>query len=218
MADQIRGTIQQVPPPREFVKGNRTTTYWSIKVNNVYYSVGSKKPPEPGALVEFSAEQNAKGYWDVVKDTLRVVQSQAPQTGVSVVAVAAASNSVMSKDDYWRRKEERDLAKEAQYEKKDKIIQLQSCRNSAIEFVKLLITPVGVDKDGQPAVALKLPAAVAKREEVLAAAVEKYTQEFVEANNKNNEEGANKNNEEQASSTDQQNDQGATSTDDSAWV
>lgn len=211
MADKIRGTIQMVPKPREFKKGDKITLYYSIKVNDVYYSVGSKRPPEAGTLVEFMAEQNAKGYWDALKDSLTVIQSQTPTNNVSTAAVAAAANSTMSKDDYWKRKEDRDL-------EKDLTIQLQSCRNSAIEFVKLLCTPLPMeDKDGniKTLPALKLPAAVNKREQVLFEAVKKYTQEFVQ---ENSSEKNNKNEQlPDAETPSPSKDAESVSTDDAAW-
>jgi len=225
MADVIRGTIQHVPRPREFAKGNKVTYYYSIKVNDVYYSVGTKKPPAEGTLVEFEAEQNARGYWDVTKAGLRVVSAGVPTSSAGAGAVAAARSAPaagkpLSKDDYWRNKEERDIAKEAALEAKDKIIQLQSCRNSAIEFVKLLLTQVPhEDKNGNIKLepSLKLPANPAKREAVLFEAVKRYTQEFVEENNNNNK-SENKNNNEQPQVEAAAQDVGQTaSEDDSEW-
>lgn len=184
----VRGTIQYIPNPRQFTRQGKVTTYYSVKVNDVYYSVGSKKPPEVGTLVEFEAGQNEKGYWDVLKPGLRVVTANPPTSNVGGAAVRTAKTSVISKDDYWKRKEERDIQKEAAWEQKDKIIQLQSCRNSAIEFVKLLLTQVPhEDKNGNVKLepSLKLPAAIAKREAILFEAVKKYTEEFVNENNNN---------------------------------
>lgn len=218
MAEQIRGTIQQVPKPREFKKGDKVTLYYSIKVNDVYYSAGSKKPPEPGTLVEFWAEQNDKGYWGVTKDGLKVVQAQAPTNNIAAAAVAGASNSVMLKDDYWKRKEDRELAKEASWEAKDKIIQLQSCRNSAIEFVKLLLIPVTNDEGKNLGPALKLPAAVAKREAVLFETVKKYTQEFVNDNSILSSENNNKNEQLPQVEASSAKDSESVADDDGAWA
>lgn len=227
MADVIRGTIQQVPKPREFVKGNQTTLYYSIKVNDVYYSVGSKKPPAEGTLVEFEAEKNARGYWDVTKAGVRIIPAGNPTSNVGNAAVAASGGSKtgnLNKEGYWDRKDERDV--EWQRHQKEVVqprIEIQAARNAAIEFVKLLITPVGVDKDGAPAVALKLPAAVAKREQVLFEAVQKYTQEFV---NSNSSENNNKNEPrtqvktsslQQTETASNSKDSESVSSDDSAW-
>jgi hypothetical protein len=209
MADAIRGIIQQVPPPREFVKGNQTTTYYSIKVNDVYYSVGSKKPPAQGTLVEFEAEQNAKGYWNVTKAGIRVIPAGAPSSNVGNAAVAASSGTKsgkhLSREEYWDRKDERDVAWEKrQREVIQPTIELQAARNAAIEFVKLLIAPVPAeDKDGNPkapVTALKL-GAQNKREQILFEAVNKYTEEFFKANQaaRNTSENNNKNEQVQSS-------------------
>lgn len=180
MAEHIRGTIQYVPKPREFIKGNKVTEYYSFKVNDIYYSCGSTVPPSEGNLVEFDAEKNAKGYWDVTRAGVRVLQDEEPTQAVASQAVRAASNSTMSKDDYWRRKEDRDAAKEVEWIAKDKRIELQSCRNSAIELVKILVSP---NAGGESFI--KIPAQ-AKREAFVAALVDNYTQIFVSENNKKN--------------------------------
>ncbi len=219
MADVIRGTIQQVPAPREFVgNGGKVTLYYSIKVNDVYYSAGSKKPPEPGTLVEFEAEQKGK-YWNVTKAGVRVIPGGSPTGSVGSAAVTASSGKAtggLTKDGYWNAKEQRDL--EWQKHQKEVVqpkIELQAARNAAIEFVKLLITPVGVDKDGAAVTALKL-GAQNKREAILFEAVQKYTQEFVNSNKSISE---NKNNNEQDSSPDQaERNEQATDSSDETWV
>jgi hypothetical protein len=174
---QVRGTIQYVPKPREFRKGNNIIKYYSIKVNDEYYSTGTKFPPAEGTLVEFEAEQNPKGFWDVTKAGLKVVEAGAPTQAVAAQAVTAASKAHMSKDDYWRRKEERDIPREDR-------IDLHGCRNSAIAMVTLLLTPVQTAEGVVNLV--KLPAQ-AKRVEFVEKLVEQYTEQFRAANNKKNE-------------------------------
>ena len=183
MADHVRGTIQFVPDARTY----KNSKYYSIKVNDIYYSVGSKQPPEAGTLVEFDAEKNEKGYWNVTKAGLTVVKAGEPTQAVAQQAVKAAATSPMSKDDYWRRKEERDLAKEAAFDAKDKRIELQSCRNSAIQLVQILLTPVQTAEGVVNLV--KLPAQ-AKRVEFVEKLVQQYTDQFVSDNNKKNEEAS----------------------------
>lgn len=179
MAENLRGTIQRVNE-RQHNGRNGVVTYHSFKVNDNWYSTGTKRPPSEGTLIEFAAEQNQKGFWDVTKAGIKVISAGTVTANVGSVAVAGATNSPMSKDDYWRRKEERDLAKEADFAKRDETIQLQSCRNSAIELVKILVD----QKDNGEAV-LKLPAA-AKRVAFIENLVNDYTLKFVEQNKKNN--------------------------------
>lgn len=220
MAEQVRGTIQYVPKPRDFTKGNKVTKYYSIKVNDVYYSVGSTQPPEAGTLVEFEAEQKGE-YWNVTKAGIRVVPAGNPTSNISGAAVSSASKSVMSKDDYWGNKEKRDM--EWQHYQRTVVqpkIELQAARNAAIEFVKLLIVEVPYENSKgeiQRLPSLKLGANIAKREEILAAAVEKYTKEFVEQNASNSENN-NKNEQLPQAETSSQKDSESVDSDDSAWA
>lgn len=180
MAENIRGTITRVGSPRQVMVKGKPILYQSFKVNDVWYSNGTKVPPPEGTLVEFAAEQNDKGYWNVTKAGIRVIEAEEPTRSVASVAVQTAATSHMSKEDYWRRKEERELAKEKYYEDKDRRIELQSCRNSAIELVKILVTPAA---NGETLI--KLPAQ-AKREAFVTELVETYTQMFVAQNNSGN--------------------------------
>jgi hypothetical protein len=219
MADNIRGTIQAIGKPRPNTFKPNSPPYQSFKVNDVWYSNGAKVPPEAGTLVEFAAEQNDKGFWNVTKAGIKVIQAQEPTNNVAAAAVSASRNSTMSKDDYWGNKEKRDLEwQNYQRTQVQPVIQQQAARNAAIEFVKLLCTPLpSEDKDGNIKMlpALKLPAAVTKREQVLFEAVKKYTQEFVQ---ENSSEKNNKNEQlPDAETPSPAKDSESVSTDDSAW-
>lgn len=185
MAKRIRGTIRKTNSRQWNGK-----TFHSINVDDVWYSVGLKKPPADGTLVEFEAEQNAKGYWDVTRAGLRVVQADAPTQNVASVAVAASGKG-MSKDDYWTRKEERDI-------EKDKRIERQSCRNSALALIEILVKTES----------LKLPAA-AKRVQFLEELVDHYTELFL-AQNYNKKTDEKKNDDEQNEVSEEPNDDNAT--------
>lgn len=73
----------------------------------------------------------------------------------------AAGSGGMSKDDYWRRREERDIVVQKQ-------IQYQAARNSAIEVIKV----------GVQAGAVKLPAAKDKALDALLALVDEVTIQY----------------------------------------
>jgi hypothetical protein len=119
--DMVQGIVYKV-----FSRQVGRGTAYSIKLDgdDRYYGAGFTRPAiEAGDSVKFSVRQNAKGYWDADLKTL-VKQDQTPKV---------MTNSVgnMSKDDYWRRKEERDL-------KNDEARNVGAARNTAIAFVDLL--------------------------------------------------------------------------------
>lgn len=153
---------------------NRPTQWgpmFSFQINGSkdYFGTGKTPPPPAGTSVSFDVDVNPKGFNDA--KNIQIMEDKPVQSGVSVV------NSVhtpqVSRDEYWTRKEENDLERQ-------RVIELQSCRNSAIELVRLLITPSGNGEVG-----LKLPAQ-AKREEFLVSLVNKYTMDFVAANHNEN--------------------------------
>lgn len=105
-------------------------TAYSIKLDGdeTYYGCGFKNPGNlDGKYVSFEAGKNAKGYWDANLATLTVLDS-APQVANKSVASATAGG----KDDYWRRKEERDLVNDVQRH-------IGASANTAIAFVDLLL-------------------------------------------------------------------------------
>jgi hypothetical protein len=158
---------------------------FSFQINGSkdYFGTGKNPPPDAGTTVIFDEEVNGRGYKEA-KNIQIVPAGGPPRSGVSVGSMSIPQNESMSKDDYWRRKEERDQAKEEKRDLKEaakqRVIETQSCRNSAIEFVKLLITP----QNGE--VGLKLPAQ-AKREEFLFTLVNTYTNAFLKANTGEND-------------------------------
>lgn len=93
-----------------------------------------------GQSVEFQAEQGKRaGNFDVDFNSIKVIQAVAgpsqPATSASNVAQrpggAVRSAAIMSKDDYWQRREERDVETQ-------KRIELQSCRNSAVALAAVV--------------------------------------------------------------------------------
>lgn len=161
---QEKGTMAQSTVVIEVVKPRQTQwgTMYSVKGNDgEWYSAGKIRPPEEGSYVEITWEVDAKGYKKV--KSFNRLQGQAPTQNVAKGALLGSKN--LTKDDYWNRREERDIQTQAR-------IELQSCRNSALELVKLMLQ----------ADALPVPTKKADREAFLAEAVEHYTQEFLKAN------------------------------------
>lgn len=127
MSNTKKGTISKI-----FDREVKGRTYYSFKVggDDTYYGSGAKRPPPEGTYIQFEAEKNQRGFWDA--KNIQVVEADTtPQTQVSKAAVSASKS--LSKDDYWTRREERDVETQ-------KRIELQSCRNSAIELVRLLVS------------------------------------------------------------------------------
>lgn len=151
-------------------------TMYSFQGNDGnWYSLGKKAPPPQGSLVDVEFEIDAKGY-NKVKNVL-VKQAGSPQglSNVASITRPAPSSGATSyarpavaanaKDDYWNRKEERDIETQ-------KRIELQSCRNSALALIDAMIKTESLPK---------LPAQ-AKREAFLIELLSRYTQQFIAEN------------------------------------
>lgn len=136
---------------------------YSIKLrdNDVWYGLKGYRPGavKQGQVVEFEAAQNARGYWDADGKNIRVLQDAVVE---APAARAVARGATVTKDDYWRRREERDVVN-------DQLRNIGAARNTAIAFVDLLAKYEG----------LKLPTKQADREKALLEAVEHYREEFM---------------------------------------
>lgn len=130
-------------------------TFHSFKINgdDRIFNTGTRKIRgiAEGKFVAFEVEKNQKGYWDVDGKTVEVKDPPAntPQ--------ADPTKQYKPDNEYWATK--------------DKIIELQACRNTAIELTKVLL-----DKE-----AVKIPAK-ADKYQIITELVNKLTQEFVSAN------------------------------------
>lgn len=133
-------------------------TAYSIKLdgNDTYFNAGFKDPGlNQGDSIQFEAGLNAKGYWEANLQSLRKVDPE------PVVHTNASTTKVLGKDDYWTRKEQRDLVN-------DNARNVGASTNTAIAFVELLLK----------AEAVKIPAKTADREVVIAELVDYYAKKF----------------------------------------
>lgn len=150
----INGIVQQIKT-RPY--GNKLL--YSIKANNAWYGFGDKSPRfKEGDEVEFEFKTNPKGFNDVISATIKVVQASAGEQVNTNVPAAKVSNT---KDDYWTRKEARDA-------KQDELREIGATRNTAIEFIRLLM-----DKE-----CIKLPTKFAEREDFVKALLKDYVDMF----------------------------------------
>lgn len=114
--------------------------------DDTWYNCGTKHPGvTKGDMIEFDVNKTENGRAQVNTDTIKVTKPAKTQ-------VMTGKNGIgMTKDDYWSRKEERDIQTQ-------KVIQLQSSRNSAIELTDVLIKNGAINLD---------KAAVAKRKQII---------------------------------------------------
>lgn len=144
---------------------------YSIKLQNNPTWFGTKfshPGVSQGQQVEFEAAQNERGYWDVRPGTIKA-KADAP----AVTGPAVRQTFTNAKDDYWTRKEERDLVEnERRHE--------GASRNTAIAFVDLLL------KNN----ALAVPSKKAELADAILKYVETYKEQFMGVNKVNEAEKA----------------------------
>lgn len=131
-------------------------TLYSIKVDDEWYGTGTDNPKlDRGDLIEFNYTENGK-YKNADVKTISVLRK-----GTEVFKASTKNVAFGGKDDYWKKREERDVITQ-------QVIQLQSSRNSAIALADVLL------KNG----AVKLPEAQAKKMDVVVALVKELTGNF----------------------------------------
>lgn len=130
------GTVKYVNGPNDY-------GFYSVKIDghDKSFGMGKKAPScKVGDVVELNYKLNTKGYPEADFKSLRVVSAQQAAFNASPkqlvdAAVKYAANPAskeMSKDDYWRRREERDVMTQNE-------IRLQASRNSAVAFMDFLV-------------------------------------------------------------------------------
>jgi hypothetical protein len=110
-------------------KAVRNSTLWSFSVegNTEFFRCGFTKPSiNKGDNVTFEYEVNQYGNQVNAKD-IRVLGSAPPQAARTAPTQQVSGGS---KDDYWKKKEESDVVKDAS-------IQYMACTNTAVSILKL---------------------------------------------------------------------------------
>lgn len=108
---------------------------WSAKIVDgsaeTWYGLGFKKPSiSQGDMIEFEASQNGR-FWNIDQKSIQVVQNDVQQNK-PVSDVVGSSGGAQSKDEFWSNKEKKE-------EFKQKQINWQAARNSAIALVPTLL-------------------------------------------------------------------------------
>jgi hypothetical protein len=151
---------------KHFAKQWQNKTFWSftLKGQDGFFNMGMKKPPAEGSSVEFEATLNNKGYNEVEAKSIKFRQDGEPSTASirgSASSRGGSGGGGLSKDEYWQRKEDRDLVN-------DSLRELGASRNTAIALIDLMFKHE----------AIKLPAQ-AKREEFVWELLNRYTEKLM---------------------------------------
>lgn len=150
MANTVCITVQKI-----FERNKR---YSILGDDEEWYGMGFDRPSfNEGDEIQFNFTKNGK-YKNVDASSIEVTNAGESKPAGNK---KATSSDVMSKDDYWRRKEEGDV-------KTQREIRYQASRNAAIEFVRL-----GLEQDILP-----LSRTKADKEEQLDMYVKTYTDMF----------------------------------------
>lgn len=115
--------------------------FWTIKMDDgQWYGCGKERPKfDKGDTIRFETVTNGR-YLNVNEETVEVVtDAPAPRRSPAPTSAPKKFSTEMSKDDYWRRKEERDLSKDEVHAGVQKEIRLQASRNAAIELMSVAI-------------------------------------------------------------------------------
>lgn len=109
---------------------------WSFQLNGdrAYYRTGNVKPKaEQGQYITFTAEPGKNGSINVDTKSIQAKSAEAEASGVGALKATSQVSGSNSNQGYWEAKTERDIVTQARIER-------QSTRNSAIEFIKVLIS------------------------------------------------------------------------------
>jgi len=146
-------------------KNGKTRYSFKVKNDDNWYSCGLDNPNiKKGDKIEFAYE--ASGSWNnVTPGSVKITQSGPEiveaKKGFGGFARRGPAPGAAEKEKYWEDKALRDVDTQ-------KRIQLQASRNSAIEVADLML------RNG----AIKLPDAVAKRHDVIAALIFEWVDKF----------------------------------------
>lgn len=128
-----------------FPKSNWGTYSFGMQGQRGYYNMG-KIPPffSEGQTIEFDGTPGKReGNVDVNANTIKVVteeQVQPKDYNMPKTETGARKVQVLQKDDYWQRREERDVETQ-------KRIEIQACRNAAIQLVQAVGLEPGVSAE-----------------------------------------------------------------------
>lgn len=130
---------------------------YGVRIDGYSYGTGPIKPKFlVGDRVEFTVEmrgdfKNVKNgsmkLWEPKEDSWNEVPAIPPPAKINQPTASRATP--MSKDDFWKNKEDRDIKKEEAYVQRElerqRAINFDSARKAAMEYVGLLASALGED-------------------------------------------------------------------------
>lgn len=124
-----KGTVQQV---RSNPWNGKLLHSFTLRNEKGFFNLGTIPASfKEGQVIEFEAKPAKRaGAFDVDVKSINVVEQENVAPENYSMAQGAKRTTVLQKDDYWNRKEERDIETQ-------KRIEIQAARNAAIEMLKL---------------------------------------------------------------------------------
>jgi hypothetical protein len=138
-------------------------TLFTLQLNDgEKYGFGDKNPGAGvGDQVQFEAEKNPKGYWQAKKGPVKVTKAP-PETVSQGSTAASVGGKSAGSNEFWAKKELREV-------QNDHLRSLGAARNTAIEWIKFLVSTGAV----------KLPTKIAQQEEALNLLLNNYVELFM---------------------------------------
>lgn len=123
--DKVRRVISRKTP--------KAVAYTVQLENEGYIGVGFQAPPcNEGDTISLQYELNDRGYKQMVKGSMQVLQSGAPAPAPQPQAAPQAAQGGESKQGYWDAKAKKDVETQ-------RAIQYQASRNAAIDVAKMAL-------------------------------------------------------------------------------
>lgn len=167
MGQLYKGYIREI-----LTKPWNDKTFYTIKLStgdNVGFGSWPPKNLKEGDYIQVEAEKNKNGFLQADKKTYKVLDAPTETVSSGTSAVAVKSTAAQSSAEYWAAKEARDI-------KNDYAREVGASRNTAIEWIKFLVTQN----------ALPMPTKKSDAEEDLNNLLNDYTKKFMISESKNN--------------------------------
>lgn len=121
------------------VFGRKTLYSFRISSEDKFFGTGERNPNlAKNDYIEFDYTEN-NGRYNVDVSSIKPVAREESGANKTASSGAGSVQRDLTKDEYWRRREERDIEKDDGYATNNLRIQYQSARNAAISVVDVLL-------------------------------------------------------------------------------